>query len=101
MKQETWNAIVKEVGQSHQVTIVLKLKIKKDLTITCESDISTGLIKRLVPPQREENKIKYYGRKRRWQELSYIPSSVYTMKSLISGRKRLGQFPDKRSSLNT
>ena len=38
-KQETRKTIVKEVGQAHQVTIVLKLKRKKDNTITRERDI--------------------------------------------------------------
>ena len=64
MKRETWKTIVKEVGQSHQVTIVLKLKSNKDKTITRERDILIRLIKRLVTPQIEEDDIKPKGRKR-------------------------------------
>ena len=52
MKQETWKTRVQEVGQAHQVTIVLKLGADKDKTITRERDILTCLIKRLVTLQR-------------------------------------------------
>ena len=41
MKLDTQKTRVKEVGQSHQVTIVLKLKNKKDKTITHERGILT------------------------------------------------------------
>ena len=64
MKRDTWNTRVKEVGQAHQVTIVLKLRADKDKNITRERDILTCLIKRLVTPQREEDDINPEGRKR-------------------------------------
>ena len=44
MKQETQKARVKEVGQSHQVTIVLKLRSNKDMTITRERAILTPVM---------------------------------------------------------
>ena len=44
MKQETWKTRVKEVGQAYQVTIVLKLKRKKDKTITHERVILTNVL---------------------------------------------------------
>ena len=55
---------MKEVSQPHQVTIVLKLRAKKDKTITREKDILTHLIKRLDTPKIEEDDIKTEGKKR-------------------------------------
>ena len=66
MKLGTWKTRVKEVGQSHQVTIVLKLNSNKDNTIKRERGILTRLIKRLVTPEREEDDINPEGRKRRY-----------------------------------
>ena len=64
MKRETRKTIVKEVGESHQVTIVKISKIKKDKTIMRERGILTTLIKRLVRTQGEENDINPELRKR-------------------------------------
>ena len=58
MKQDTRKTRIKEVVQAYQVTIVLKIRSKKYKTITCERDVLTHLIKRLITPQREENDTK-------------------------------------------
>ena len=53
------------MGQSHQVTIVLKLRSNNDNNITRERGILTRLIQIIVEPQREEYNIKTEGIKRR------------------------------------
>ena len=58
MKREKRITRVKDVGQDHQVTTVLKLKSKKYKTIRRESVVLTRLIKQIVTPHREENVIK-------------------------------------------
>ena len=54
------------MGQDYQVTIALKLRAKKDKTITRERGILPRLTKPLVTPQSDENDIKSEGRKRRY-----------------------------------
>ena len=58
IKRETRKIIIKEVGQAYQVTRVLKLRAKKDKTITRERGILSRLFKRIVTPQRDKNDIK-------------------------------------------
>ena len=49
--------------QNHQVTIFLKIRAKKDKTITHEGGILTRLIKRIVTLQKEKDGINPERRK--------------------------------------